>query len=55
MYRVGVDLGGTNISVGVTDENWNIVGRGQRPTRSPRAAAVTAEMLLSAWLFFLSL
>ena len=38
MYKVGVDLGGTNISVGVTDENWNIIGRGQRPTLAPRAA-----------------
>jgi len=38
MYKVGIDLGGTNISVGVTDENWNIVGRGQRPTLAPRAA-----------------
>lgn len=38
MYTVGVDLGGTNISVGVLDQNWKIIGRGQRPTKAPRAA-----------------
>jgi len=38
MYKVGIDLGGTNISVGVTDEKWSIIGRGQRPTLAPRAA-----------------
>ena len=25
MYKVGVDLGGTNIAVGVIDENYNII------------------------------
>ena len=25
MYRIGVDLGGTNIAVGVIDENYKIV------------------------------
>ena len=29
MYRIGVDLGGTNISVGVVDEDFNIIGRGK--------------------------
>ena len=48
MYRVGVDLGGTNISVGITDENWKIVGRGQRPTLSPRAADALFDDLAAA-------
>ena len=26
MYRIGVDLGGTNIAVGVIDENYKIIG-----------------------------
>ncbi len=39
MYRIGVDLGGTNIAVGVVDENFNIVGRGKMKTNSPRPAS----------------
>ena len=38
MYKVGIDLGGTNIAVGVVDENVNIIGRGKRKTNSPRSA-----------------
>lgn len=38
MYRIGVDLGGTNISVGVVDEEFNIIGRGKTKTNSPRPA-----------------
>ncbi|MCL2301360.1 MAG: ROK family protein [Firmicutes bacterium] len=48
MHRIGVDLGGTNISVGVTDEEWNIVGRGQRPTLAPRAADELFDDLAAA-------
>ncbi len=33
MYRIGVDLGGTNIVTGVVDENYNIVGRGSVKTK----------------------
>ncbi len=38
MYRIGVDLGGTNIAVGVVDENLKIVGRGKVKTKCPRPA-----------------
>jgi len=38
MYRVGVDLGGTNIAVGVVDSNLNIVGRAKLKTNAPRSA-----------------
>lgn len=31
-YFVGIDIGGTNISTGVVDENYNIVGRGKIKT-----------------------
>ena len=31
-YYIGIDLGGTNIAVGVVDENYNIIGRGKRKT-----------------------
>lgn len=37
-YRVGVDLGGTNIAVGVIDEAYNIIGRGKLKTNVPRPA-----------------
>ena len=38
MYRIGVDLGGTNIATGVLNENNEIVGRGKVKTRAPRPA-----------------
>ena len=31
-YYIGIDLGGTNIAVGVVDENYNIVSRAKRKT-----------------------
>ena len=39
MYRIGVDLGGTNIAVGVVTEDYKIIGRGKVKTRCPRPAA----------------
>ncbi len=38
MYKVGVDLGGTNIAVGVINENYEIIGRGKAKTNMPRPA-----------------
>ena len=38
MFKVGVDLGGTNIAVGVVDEKYNIVGKGKVKTNAPRPA-----------------
>lgn len=38
MYRIGVDLGGTNIAVGVVDEEYKIIGRGKVKTNAPRPA-----------------
>ena len=32
MYHLAIDLGGTNIAVGVVDENFKIVGRGKMKT-----------------------
>ena len=32
MYRIGIDLGGTNIAVGVVDECYNIVAQVSVPT-----------------------
>lgn len=38
MYRLGIDLGGTNIVAGVVDENFNIVATAKRKTNCPRPA-----------------
>lgn len=38
MYKVGVDLGGTNIAVGVVDDDYKIIGKGKVKTNAPRPA-----------------
>ena len=48
MYRIGVDLGGTNIAVGVIDENYNIIGRGKVKTRAPRPAEAIFDSIKEA-------
>ncbi len=48
MYRIGVDLGGTNIAVGVVDDNFNIVGRGKMKTNAPREAKAIFDDVAAA-------
>lgn len=48
MYRIGVDLGGTNIATGVVDENNKIIGRGTVKTRAPRPAAEIFDSIKEA-------
>lgn len=38
MYRIGVDLGGTNIAVGVINEDYEIIARAGAKTNIPRPA-----------------
>lgn len=38
MYRIGVDLGGTNIAVGVINDNYEIIARAGTKTNIPRPA-----------------
>ncbi len=38
MFHVGVDLGGTNIKVGVVNDNFEIIGRARLKTNCPRPA-----------------
>lgn len=38
MYNLGIDLGGTNIVVGVVDKDNKIIGKGERKTNIPRPA-----------------
>ena len=48
MYHLGIDLGGTNIAVGVVDENFNIVGRGKVKTNAPRPAEEICDDMAKA-------
>ena len=36
MYTIGVDLGGTNIAIGLCDENLNMIDKGSVPTLADR-------------------
>ncbi|MBQ8249033.1 MAG: ROK family protein [Clostridia bacterium] len=38
MYYIGVDLGGTNIAVGVVDQDYKIIAKGSVPTNAERPA-----------------
>lgn len=38
MYKLGIDLGGTNIVAGVVDEHYNILATAKRKTDLPRSA-----------------
>ena len=38
MYRIGVDLGGTNIAVGLINDNYEIIARSNAKTNIPRPA-----------------
>lgn len=43
MYKLGIDLGGTNIVAGVVDENYQIIGKASTKTNSPRPANEIAD------------
>ena len=45
MYRIGVDLGGTNIAAGLVDKNYNIIRKDSVPTEAHRGAeAIIADI-----------
>lgn len=46
MYNIGIDLGGTNIKVGVVDENYSIVGRSNIKTNLPRPAEEIVDSIV---------
>ncbi|MBQ9769331.1 MAG: ROK family protein, partial [Clostridia bacterium] len=48
MYRLGIDLGGTNIAAAVVDENYKIVGRGKVKTDLPRPAEEICDAMAEA-------
>ena len=43
MYRIGVDLGGTNIAVGLVDENMKLVAKKTTPTEAQRPAEAIVD------------
>lgn len=43
MYKLGIDLGGTNIVAGVVDENHKIIATAKRKTNCPRPADEIAD------------
>lgn len=38
MFYLGIDIGGTNIAVGIVDENYKIVKKASNPTSLPRSS-----------------
>lgn len=48
MFRVGVDLGGTNIAVGVINDENKIIGRGKVKTNIPRPAEEIIDDMAAA-------
>ena len=48
MYKLGIDLGGTNIVAGVVDENYNIVATGKLKTNAPRPAEEIVDDMVKA-------
>ncbi|MBE6597569.1 MAG: ROK family protein [Ruminococcaceae bacterium] len=43
MYNIGVDLGGTNIAVGLVDKEYNIIVKRSLPTRAERPAEAIVD------------
>ncbi len=49
MYRIGIDLGGTNIVAGVVDDDYKIISAAKRKTNCPRSAEeIIADMAAAA-------
>ncbi len=48
LYKIGIDLGGTNVAAGVVNEENRIVGRASVPTNLPRPAEAIADSIAEA-------
>ncbi len=48
MYYLGIDLGGTNIAVGIVDENYQIIARASSKTKTDSAEQVADAMAETA-------
>lgn len=50
MYNIGIDLGGTNIKVGLVDENYKIISKATAKTDLPRPAEqICASIVDAVW------
>ena len=49
MYYLGIDLGGTNIAVGIVDENNQIIARASSKTKLENAEQVADAMAETAY------
>lgn len=47
-YRLGIDIGGTSVKIGVVDENYQIVEKGKIPTRRDQGAKVILNDIVDA-------
>ena len=47
MFTIGIDLGGTNIAIGLCDENLNIIDKGSVPTLASRDAELIIKDMAS--------
>jgi len=43
MYRIGIDLGGTNIAVGLVDREYKIITKSNVPTHAERAPELIVD------------
>lgn len=48
MYYIGIDLGGTNIAVGIVDENHEIIAKGSTPTLANREPGAILDDMAKA-------
>lgn len=48
MYKIGIDLGGTNIAVGVVNAQNKIIAKASRPTNAPRDAELIFDDMAAA-------
>lgn len=50
MYNIGIDLGGTNIKVGLVNEKYEIIAKASAPTDLPRPAeAICKSIVDTVW------
>jgi len=48
MYNIGIDLGGTNIKVGLVNEKYEIIEKASAPTDLPRPAEAICKSIVGA-------
>lgn len=47
MMRIGIDLGGTNIAVGIVDEQGNILYKKSTPTKAKRTSDLIIDDIVN--------